>query len=60
MLVLKRGAGQRVIIVAGGRKILVTLITGARIGFDAPPDVSIDREEVWDDVQRRGRLRVLG
>lgn len=51
MLVLNRDVGQWVIItMPDGREIRVTITRsgqhGARIGFRAPPDVRIDREEV--------------
>lgn len=47
MLVLSRQVGQRVVI---GADIVVTLVTAtkgtARIGFEARPEIRIDREEI--------------
>ena len=49
-LVLSRRSGQRVIIGDGDQRITLTLeraVNGeARLGFQAPPDVPIHREEV--------------
>jgi len=57
MLVLKCRPGERIII---GEKIWVIALTGCRIGFDAPREIPIDREKVWEDIQRSSRRRVLG
>lgn len=50
MLVIKRSRGQRVVIGGG---ILVTVIDSGKgwvkLGFDAPRDVPVDREEVAKD-----------
>lgn len=51
-LVLRRKKGQRVIIGEGEDAVIVTVLsTGAgggavALGFDAPDDVAIDREEI--------------
>lgn len=51
MLVLGRRSGQRVVCeLADGRQLVVTLVAGgdgrARLGFEAPADVRIYREEL--------------
>lgn len=58
MLVLSRHVNERVFLtLPDGRQIVVTLVrTGwekVRIGFDAPPDVTIHREEVQADIDHR-------
>lgn len=50
MLVLSRYTNERVIITAGDQKIVVTLVdvrgNKVRLGFDAPAEVKILREEL--------------
>lgn len=53
MLVLSRNKGERIII----RDDIVITIVGVkgntvRMGFEAPKDVTIHREEVYDAIQR--------
>jgi carbon storage regulator len=54
MLVLAREVGQRVLI---GDDITITLLSShgnkVRLGFEAPSDVVIDREEVYKEKKRR-------
>jgi len=52
MLVLTRRAGE-VIIIGDDIKITVMSINGqqARIGIDAPKEVSVDREEIYKRKQ---------
>ncbi len=51
MLVLSRKAGQRIVI---GNGVTVTIVevtkNRVRIGFDAPPEVAIHREELARQV----------
>lgn len=61
MLVLSRFADEKILI-DGGR--IVVIVCGVnresgkvRIGIQAPPEVTIDREEVAADVAREGRRR---
>lgn len=54
MLVLTRKVGEKVIIQVGGEQITVQVVeiqgkSGVRLGFDAPDDVDIDREELLTD-----------
>jgi carbon storage regulator len=53
MLNISRRAGERIIV---GENIIVTVleISGqtARIGIEAPREISIYREEIWADVKR--------
>jgi carbon storage regulator len=54
MLVLSRKAGQSICI--GGRTIVVSVVDvrgdKVRLGIEAPPDVSVHRNEVQDVVDR--------
>ena len=52
MLVLTRKVGEQIII-GGNIKIMITAIKGdkIRIGIVAPPDVRVDREEVYRRIQ---------
>ena len=49
MLVLSRKVGERILI---GDKIVVTIVrvqqNGVRIGIDAPPEMTVVREELSD------------
>ena len=53
MLVLSRHRGERIIM---SNDVVITVIDiyrdGVRLGFDAPADVRIDREEVALRIQR--------
>ncbi len=53
MLVLTRSIGERLIINDGEIKISVLEVKGnqVRIGIDAPRDVSVHREEVFDRIR---------
>ena len=53
MLVLKRNPGEGVVI-SDQIQIKVLEIRGdaVRLGFDAPVDVEIHRDEVWAAIQR--------
>jgi carbon storage regulator CsrA len=60
MLTLSRYPGQKIIIgLPDGRSITVCLVSltndKARLGFEAPADVTIDRKEIWESIQRHGR-----
>ena len=53
MLILTRKQGERICI--GGRSITITVLdlenNFVRLGIDAPPDVSIYREEVQQRIE---------
>lgn len=55
MLVLSRRRSEKVIIDLGGRLITVTIIEvdrgKVRLGFDAPTEIPIHREEVYQAIQ---------
>ncbi len=57
MLVLSRHQNERVII--GNREIIVTVVDfhhgQVRLGFEAPPETTIHREEVFLAIQRDGK-----
>jgi len=60
MLILSRYKGQKIIINNG--EIIVTVIQdGAQVklGFEAPDDVTIDREEIFNRKQEVGSMRTL-
>jgi carbon storage regulator len=54
-LVLSRKAQERVVIESGGvtMSVIVEQLRGdkVRLGFDAPQEVRILRQEVWDAIQ---------
>ena len=58
MLNLSRKVGERIVISAPGYPTPIVVFVGGwdkvkvRIGVDAPLDVIIDREEVWDRKQK--------
>lgn len=54
MLILTRKTGERLMI---GDNVSVTVLsvkgTQVRIGIDAPPDVSVHREEIYDRIRAK-------
>lgn len=59
MLVLERRIDQRLVIQCGDVIIKIVLVdvrggNKARIGVDAPRDVIVHRQEVWDEIQLEG------
>jgi carbon storage regulator len=60
MLKITRRAGERIIV---GENIVVTVleVSGqtARIGIEAPREVSIYREEIWLEVKRENEAAAL-
>lgn len=75
MLVLTRGEGEAIVLAIGREVIARIVVVGfkgaeARLGFDAPSTVVIDREEVWKhraagqtitdrDARRKARIDKL-
>lgn len=58
MLVLSRHINESIII---GHDIIVTIIDirgdKVRLGIDAPPDVPVHRQEIYEAIQREGRRK---
>ena len=56
MLILTRKVGESVVI---GNSVRVTVIDrspgGVRLGFEAPPEVSIYREEIYREIAEANR-----
>lgn len=56
MLVLTRQRGERIMV---DDNIIITIIEvrgdKVRIGIEAPRDVSVHREEIYDEIQRGNR-----
>ena len=56
MLVLTRQRGERIMV---DDNIIITIIEvrgdRVRIGIEAPRDVSVHREEIYDEIQRGNR-----
>lgn len=59
MLILTRKPGEKIII---NDNIILTLIDSvngkARIGIEAPKEIDVHREEVYNAIQVNGRKRV--
>lgn len=53
MLVLSRKVGESVVLPEHGVTVTVVAVQGdkVRLGFAAPPSVTIHREEVWQRLQ---------
>jgi len=55
MLVLSRKAGEQIVI---SDTITITIVEvrgdKVRIGIDAPPEVIVHRQEVWDAIKAEG------
>jgi carbon storage regulator len=58
MLILTRRPHESIRL---GSRIRITVLgfkgNQVRIGIEAPPDVSIDREEIWERKQMEARVR---
>jgi carbon storage regulator len=56
MLILTRVIGTKIII---GDEVTVTVLgikgNQVKIGVDAPPDISVNREEIWLKIQKEKR-----
>ena len=56
MLVLTRKSNEDVVILLGGRKVRIRVLDAAngrvRLGIDAPRDVAVHREEVWNCIRQ--------
>ena len=49
MLILSRRKGQTIVIAEGIRVSVVSISRSCvRLGIDAPTEISVDREEVWN------------
>lgn len=53
MLVLTRQKSE-VVVIGDGIRVTVVELRGdrVRLGFDAPPGVAVDREEIWIEKQK--------
>ena len=60
MLVLSRKEGQRIVV---GGKVVITIVESrsgrVRIGIEAPPEVSVHREEVFERVKSERHVPTL-
>lgn len=58
MLVLTRRVGEKILIDSGRITVEVTQIGGGktRLAIDAPKDVSVNREEVYDRIKEEGPI----
>ena len=56
MLVLSRKLGESVVI-DGRIKVKIVRVDGdtVKIGIDAPPDVPVHRQEVYDEIQQNNK-----
>ena len=61
MLILTRRPNESIRL---GSRIRITVLgfkgNQVRIGIEAPPDVSVDREEIWERKQIEARMRREG
>lgn len=59
MLVLSRQRSEKIILGDGEKRIVFTIVDiradKVRIGVEAPDDVSIHREEVYDELKAVGK-----
>jgi carbon storage regulator len=53
MLVLTRKVGQEIVLPTCGLSMTVLDVAGerAKIGISAPPDVDVNRKEIWQRIQ---------
>jgi carbon storage regulator len=57
MLVLSRKIGERIVVPQCELTVTVLEVAGnhVRLGFSAPDNIRILREEVWREIQQSGR-----
>lgn len=55
MLVLSR-VKDEVICIGDNIRVMIVEVRGekVRLGIDAPPDVSVHRKEIYDEIQKNG------
>ena len=60
MLVLSRKLGERVLVPQCGLSVTVVAIEGnvVRLGFNAPSEVGVYREEVWQRIRSENEPQV--
>jgi carbon storage regulator len=60
MLVLSRKTGES-IVVNGGIRLTVLHVDGGvvKVGIEAPPQVAVHRQEVYDEIQRTNHAAVI-
>ncbi|POZ89138.1 MULTISPECIES: carbon storage regulator [Petrotoga] len=59
MLILSRKIGQSIVIQAGNRKIKLIMLEqnngSIKIGFEAPKDIKIYREEMYEEIVKQNK-----
>jgi carbon storage regulator len=63
MLVLTRKLDEKIVIELGEQTVVVRVVAierdRIRLGIDAPPEVPIHREEVWQRIEAREAVPAL-
>jgi len=59
LLILSRKIGESVVIKVGNRKIKLTMVEqdngSIKIGFEAPKDIKIYRQEVYEEIVKQNK-----
>ncbi|ABX31132.1 carbon storage regulator, CsrA [Petrotoga mobilis SJ95] len=59
MLILSRKIGESIVIQVGNRKIKLIMVEqdngNIKIGFEAPKDIKIYREEVYEEIVKQNK-----
>ncbi|MDY6895196.1 MAG: carbon storage regulator [Thermotogota bacterium] len=59
MLILSRKIGESIVIQVGNRKIKLIMVEqdngSIKIGFEAPKDIKIYREEVYEEIVKQNK-----
>jgi carbon storage regulator len=60
MLVLSRKVGERVVVPECDLAVTIVAIEGnkVRLGFSAPADVEVYREEIWQEIEEEETQRM--
>lgn len=57
MLVLSRKIGERIVVGFGNESVTIEVLkivgNRARVGVDAPPWISVHREELWEKIKEK-------
>lgn len=54
MLVLSRKVGQQIVVALGDQEVTIEILKsrskGVTLGVQAPPEVAVHRQEVWENI----------
>lgn len=59
MLILERGIGEKIVI-GQNKELIITVVrcynNGVKLGIEAPIDIPVHREEIYNKIIKEGRI----